>query len=473
MGGSKVRYAVVGVLICATQSMLVDGRSYLATTALAQDVSQNGSVVVENPAAIDVIEPDSTVVSESPAGTARIDVSKYSLLSGREGGQLLFGGKSPGDTLEIRPVSGDSTGFSFENNGLGFPRLRIGGGPDASDGFVPGGLASLALSQDGGFPSLLAYQGALETGGAAAFIGVGARGGVATHAGVESGDPLLVLAGLGFDPSGSLLTTPAASMTFDVGDTPGPGNVPGRITFGVQLGTFAGAGPVFEPAMVIHSTGQVTVGGGSLPDRPDFAMQVGGGVRAETVSVSLGGEEHGLPVPVGGVVTLQDEGTGTVGEGEQVLLSANVLANQMPGQTPHLTLNHLRPQVLEFEARGTFAGTSHDKRLRAYFQSGTEPVLLYDTAARVFGASSWVVRGTAVLSSVEADPHLAKWGTTFISGSTVLSADASYVTTQLDPTMLVITVTGEGMDDDDVRGETLIVRWSPTPAASGGSSGLQ
>lgn len=54
-------------------------------------VKEDGSTVVSPADTLDFIEPDTTLVTDSPSGTARIDMSKYLLLEGRANGQVMYG----------------------------------------------------------------------------------------------------------------------------------------------------------------------------------------------------------------------------------------------------------------------------------------------------------------------------------------------------------------------------------------------
>ncbi len=83
-------------------------------------VSEDTVAVVSNPSAIDFTEPDATLVTNNPAGTAKIDTSKYSLLGGRSGGQILRGGTATTDDLDLRAsAAANYTGTVHIGRGLG------------------------------------------------------------------------------------------------------------------------------------------------------------------------------------------------------------------------------------------------------------------------------------------------------------------------------------------------------------------
>jgi len=90
-----------------------------ATGALGT-VREDTAAVVTSPNAIDVAEPDAVAVTESPAGTARVDLGAYALLAGRGGGQTLRGGTAAGSSLDLRAsAAADYTGSVHVGRGQG------------------------------------------------------------------------------------------------------------------------------------------------------------------------------------------------------------------------------------------------------------------------------------------------------------------------------------------------------------------
>lgn len=64
-------------------------------------VQEDDSTVDGTATTLDFTEPDATVVTSSPAGESNVDLSKYTLLGGRSGGQVLKGGTASGNNLEL------------------------------------------------------------------------------------------------------------------------------------------------------------------------------------------------------------------------------------------------------------------------------------------------------------------------------------------------------------------------------------
>ena len=60
--------------------------------------------MVASPTAVNYVEPDTTLVTASGT-TADIAMSRYALLSGRSGGQVLSGGSGSGEDLELQSTS--------------------------------------------------------------------------------------------------------------------------------------------------------------------------------------------------------------------------------------------------------------------------------------------------------------------------------------------------------------------------------
>lgn len=85
-------------------------------------VKEDGATVVRQAEAFNFVEPDATLVTESSSGTARIDVSKYTLLAGRSGGQTINGGTGASDDLTL--TANDET-FSLANAGRIKPGERL------------------------------------------------------------------------------------------------------------------------------------------------------------------------------------------------------------------------------------------------------------------------------------------------------------------------------------------------------------
>jgi len=83
------------------------------TTTPTWNVAEDGTTVVNNPVSINFIEPDATLVTNSPAGTARVDTSKYTLLGGRSGGQIINGGTAASQNLTFTSTSNATKGFVY------------------------------------------------------------------------------------------------------------------------------------------------------------------------------------------------------------------------------------------------------------------------------------------------------------------------------------------------------------------------
>ncbi|HZP41141.1 MAG TPA: DNRLRE domain-containing protein, partial [Candidatus Binatia bacterium] len=109
-------------------------------TGAVGSVTEDTSAVVSNPIALDFTEPDATLVSESPVGTAKLAMSSYALLGGRSGGQTLKGGTAATDALDLRASS--ATGYT------GTVNVGKGAGDNLNNA-----IAGLTLFADGLNPS--------------------------------------------------------------------------------------------------------------------------------------------------------------------------------------------------------------------------------------------------------------------------------------------------------------------------------
>lgn len=77
--------------------------------------SEDGATVVTSANTLNFIEPDTTLVTETPSGTARIDTSQYVLQAGRLGGQTIHGGTDASSTSNL-VLNASSTGVLGGNN---------------------------------------------------------------------------------------------------------------------------------------------------------------------------------------------------------------------------------------------------------------------------------------------------------------------------------------------------------------------
>lgn len=103
------------------------------------DVKEDGSTVVTAASALNFIEPDATLITNSPSGTARINTSKYALLNGRSGGQFLSGGVIDGEFLTLSSTAATSRDVTNGSNIMVNPPSLI-----LTDGGGGGFFADLA-----------------------------------------------------------------------------------------------------------------------------------------------------------------------------------------------------------------------------------------------------------------------------------------------------------------------------------------
>lgn len=201
-------------------------------------LQQNGTAVVSpSTSAINFIEPDATVLTNSPGGTGRVDLSGYVLASGRPGGQTIAGGVNVNDNLILLPniapgFAGrisfyDPTVAEFTLNGFGKPRLIIGGDTDPTTVFVPSGILSFLVEADGDDARYGAYAAGHEH--HPQFVAICAEGSVAAPATVLDGSALFTVQSFGYDTTP--VPTLAGGFQFQVDGPPSAGIVPGSLTF--------------------------------------------------------------------------------------------------------------------------------------------------------------------------------------------------------------------------------------------------
>lgn len=207
----------------------------------AVSFKEDGVLVVTG-TILDLIEPDTTLVTNSPSGTARVVMSKYALLSGRSGGQTLYGGTAAGNNLTLKSSSDatlgeiifeslGATGMNFSQNALGEGRLIIGGNVDPSSAFVPGGLFQFLIESEGNSTIFGSFNASSDAVSSPTFYGIKARGTMASPTKTFDGDTILIIGAFGYDSTNSLAASSvgAAGISILQDGNAGVGYVPGKL----------------------------------------------------------------------------------------------------------------------------------------------------------------------------------------------------------------------------------------------------
>lgn len=228
----------------------------------------DGALVVTGSEA-NFVDTDNTVVTNSPSGTARINLQKYALLPGRSGGQVLYGSPTASQNLTLVPNSAGTTGAvgfqditkaQFSSNGFGSPRLIIGGNSDPTSVFLPGGILSFLVEADGDDARFAAY--AAGTNHHPQFVFLQSNGTIASPSASSNGEQLSTLEFFGFD------TTPqptlSAGIAAAVEGTVGAGVVPGNLSF------FAFDDTNTPHFLALHSNGRLE----NFNSTPDAALHI-------------------------------------------------------------------------------------------------------------------------------------------------------------------------------------------------------
>lgn len=93
-------------------------------------IQEDDVTVGSNISTLDFTEPDATLVTESPAGEANINMALYGLLAGRAGGQTLRGGTAASENLTLQSTSHATRGRVIVTDDL---RLTTGLIRDSGD----------------------------------------------------------------------------------------------------------------------------------------------------------------------------------------------------------------------------------------------------------------------------------------------------------------------------------------------------
>ncbi len=138
--------------------------------------------------------------------------------------------------------------------------------------------------------------------------------------------------------------------------------------------------------------------------------------------------------------------TGNVGAGEDNLISYSVPASTLAANGDYL----------EIIAFGTFAANANSKRLKLYYGS----TVLIDSGAQNQNGGSWEMRGTVIRTAAATQ----KASAIFVSATTLFTDDASYTApTETLSGAVTVKCTGEGVADNDIVQQGLIVRLHKAP----------
>lgn len=145
-----------------------------------------------------------------------------------------------------------------------------------------------------------------------------------------------------------------------------------------------------------------------------------------------------------GTVFVTSTGVGNVGAGEDPLIATTLPAGALANNG----------DSLELQAEGTFAASANNKRLRAYF--GTTAIFDSGTLPLV-DATEWTMRCTVIRKTATTQ----RANCLFNSSSSTFGsfADVSGPSETL-ANALTVGLTGEATDNDDVRNESLLVKFN-------------
>ena len=184
--------------------------------------------------------------------------------------------------------------------------------------------------------------------------------------------------------------------------------------------------------MAYQNATNVTIEGGTITgasiSRSSITIQAGGCIDCQ---IKLNGTLH---------TDMQE--VGNIGSGEDKLISYSMPASVLADNR----------QFIEINAFGVVAANANNKRIKLKFGSTT----LIDTGSVAANDGSWEI--TAVISRVESSAE--KCSVKIISDNTLIINKAVYTKALEDTTATIdIYCTGEGVSDDDIIQEGLIIKW--------------
>ena len=145
-----------------------------------------------------------------------------------------------------------------------------------------------------------------------------------------------------------------------------------------------------------------------------------------------------------GTVFVTTTGVGNVGAGEDPLIATTLPAGALANNG----------ESIEVQAEGTFATSVNNKRLRAYF--GTTAIFDSGSLA-ITTATDWSLRCTIIRKTAttqRANCFLSTSSATLSSYADVTAASETLANA------LTVGVTGEATDNDDVRNESLLIKFN-------------
>lgn len=167
-----------------------------------------------------------------------------------------------------------------------------------------------------------------------------------------------------------------------------------------------------------------------------------------TTLVNVNGVSN-LAIQANRVLNVNTTTVGNVGAGEDNLSSYALAAGQLAANGDSVS----------FEAAGTISASINAKRLRVKFGAAT----IFDSGAAgipISTAIEWALAGRVVRTGAATQKAYVRLNTS--SASLAAYVDYATAAETLSGAMTLL-VTGEGVDDNDIVQETLVVVWEPAP----------
>lgn len=198
-------------------------------------------------------------------------------------------------------------------------------------------------------------------------------------------------------------------------------------------------------SMAFQDSNNVSISGGSVNSVTQNAITVnnstflGGSIEGSIILPKQG--SSGAFMTIGGLIVSDMSTNGSLGiigtDLTQYLLEANTL--------------DAWNAFLEIDAFGTFAGNANNKRVRLYFGS----TLLIDTGNVPANSGSWYINSKVIRVNINAQKAI----TTINSNNVLIVKESVYITATEDlTTNIVVKTIGQGISNDDVVQEGLIIK---------------